>query len=183
MGLRFPDADGIELIKTLRAAYPALPIVVLTGLAETIYAERAVRAGASGFIRKHEPMPELLMAVRSVLAGELYLSRKMSTLLLHQRLRFGERSDRVGFEVLSDREMNVFQLLGAGLASRKVATQLGISLKTVESHRENIKHKLGFGDGAELVRHAVAFVDGTGAGFQIRARRPDGRRPVGTRAA
>ncbi len=183
MGLRYPDVDGIELIKTLRAAYPALPILVLSGLDETVYAERAVRAGASGFVRKHEPLTELVVAAHRVLAAELYLSRKMSARLLQQMLSGGARKCGPGFERLSDRELNVFQLLGAGLTSRKVAMQLGISLKTVESHRENIKHKLGFNDGAELARHAVSFVDGRGAAFQIRSGRPAVRGPACTRAA
>ena len=169
MGLRFPGEDGIELIKTLRTSYPALPILVLSGLDETVYAERAMRAGASGFIRKHETLTEIVAAIRRVLAAELYLSRTMSARLLRQMLAGSGRTFGSGFERLSDRELNVFQLLGSGLTSRKVAMQLGISLKTVESHRENIKHKLGFNDGAELARHAVSFVEGTGGASRAAA--------------
>ena len=158
MGLRFPDADGIDLIKMIRDQYPSLPILVFSVCEESVYAERALRAGASGFIRKSEPLTELLNAVHCVLDGELYLSRKMSALILHQSFRERQGGDsRV--KGLSDRQLYVFQLLGAGLTSRKIATQLGVSVKTIESHRENIKRKLGIRDGAELVRHAVQFVD------------------------
>ena len=158
MDLRFPDACGVDLIKTIRDQYPALPILVLSGLGETVYAERAMRAGASGFVRKHESLAEVLNAVRCILDGELYLSRKMSGLILHKAFR-NKDAGASSVKALSDRELYVFQLLGAGLTSRKVATQLGVSLKTIQSHRENIKRKLGFHDGAEMVRHAVQFVD------------------------
>ena len=158
MDLRFPDACGVDLIKTIRDQYPALPILVLSDLGEMVYAERAMRAGASGFVRKHESLAEVLNAVRCIFDGELYLSRKMSALILHKA--FCNKDAGVSsVKALSDRELYVFQLLGAGLTSRKVATQLGVSLKTIHSHRENIKRKLGLRDGAELVRHAVHFVD------------------------
>ena len=158
MGLRFSDADGIQLIKTIRDGYPALPILVHSALDESVYAERALRAGASGFLRKNEPLTELLNAVHCILDGELYVSRKMSALILRQSFR-EKRGGDSSVKALTDRELYVFQLLGAGLASRKIAMQLGVSLKTVESHRENIKRKLGLRDGAELVRHAFQFVD------------------------
>ena len=158
MGLRFPDACGVDLIKTIRDQYPALPILVISALEERVYAERALRAGACGFIRKHESLAEVLNAVRCILDGELYLSRKMSALILHKAFR-NKQGGASGVKALTDRELYVFQLLGAGLTSRKVATQLGVSLKTIQSHHENIKRKLGLHDGAELVRHAVHFVD------------------------
>jgi DNA-binding NarL/FixJ family response regulator len=158
MGLRFSDADGIDLIKTIRGEYPALPILVFSALDETIYAERALRAGACGFVRKNEPLTELLNAVHCILEGELYLSRKMSAVILQRAIRDKPGGDS-SVKALTDRELYVFQLLGAGLTSRKIATQLGVSLKTIESHRENIKRKLGLRDGAELVRHAVQFVE------------------------
>jgi DNA-binding NarL/FixJ family response regulator len=158
MGLRFSYVSGLDLIKMVRGMFPALRILVLSELDETVYAERVLRAGANGFIRKNEPLSELLNAVRCVLDGELYLSRKMSALILHNSFRDKQGSDP-GLKALSDREIYVFRLLGAGLGSRKIAVQLGVSLKTIESHRENIKRKLGLEDGAELLRHAVHFVD------------------------
>jgi DNA-binding NarL/FixJ family response regulator len=158
MELRFSDADGIELIEIIQETYPALPILVFSALEETVYAQRALRAGACGFLRKTEPLTELLNAVQCILEGELYLSRKMSALILHQSFR-GKHGGDSRVKGLSDRQLYVFQLLGAGLTSRKIAMQLGVSVKTIESHRENIKRKLGIRDGAELVRHAVQFVD------------------------
>jgi DNA-binding NarL/FixJ family response regulator len=158
MGLRFSYVSGLDLIKIVRGMFPALPILVLSELDETVYAERVLRAGANGFIRKNEPLSELLNAVHCILDGELYLSRKMSALILRHSFREKAGSDP-GLKALSDRELYVFRLLGAGLSSRKIALQLGVSLKTIESHRENIKRKLGLHDGAELLRHAVHFVD------------------------
>ncbi len=140
MGLHFPDADGIDLIKTIRSQHPALPILVLSAREERIYAERALQAGAAGFVKKREPFPELLNAVRCVLAGDLYLSRKMSVLLLHRTFRSEAHGGDSRVQALSDRELYVFQLLGAGLSSRKVATQLGVSLKTVESPTARISN-------------------------------------------
>lgn len=158
MGLRFSYVSGLDVIKIVRGMFPALPILVLSELDESVYAERVLRAGANGFIRKNEPLSELLNAVRCVLDGELYLSRKMSALILRHSFRDKQGGDP-GLKALSDREIYVFRLLGAGLGSRKIALQLGVSLKTIESHRENIKRKLGLRDGAELLRHAVHFVD------------------------
>jgi DNA-binding NarL/FixJ family response regulator len=114
---------------------------------------------ASGFVRKHESLAEVLNAVRCILDGELYLSRKMSALILHKAFR-NKHAGTCSVKALSDRELYVFQLLGAGLTSRKVATHLGVSLKTIQSHRKNIKRKLGFRDGAAdascrpICRHA-----------------------------
>jgi DNA-binding NarL/FixJ family response regulator len=158
MELRFSDADGIDLIERIREKHPALPILVFSALEETVYAERALRAGASGFLRKSDPLTEMLNAIHCILDGELYLSRRMSARIFDQAFRVRNGGDS-SVKALSDRELYVFQLLGAGLSSRKIATQLGVSLKTIESHRENIKRKLGLHDGGQLVRHAVQFVD------------------------
>jgi DNA-binding NarL/FixJ family response regulator len=159
MAIRFPDCDGIALIKALRIKYPGLRILVSSAVDESVYAERAFRAGAVGFAGK-ETMPEqVVAAIRCVLAGDHYFSRKVSLLFLRQAMQRQNFRRTGDFGVLSDRELSVFELLGVGLSSRKVAIRLGISLKTVESHRENIKHKLGLGDGAELVHRAVEFVE------------------------
>jgi len=158
MGLRFSYVSGLDLIKVVRGMFPVLPILVLSGLDEIVYAERVIRSGGNGFIRKNESLSELLNAVRCILEGELYLSRKMSALILHHSFR-GKPGSDPGLKALSDRELYIFRLLGAGLSSRKIALQLGVSLKTIESHRENIKRKLGLRDGSELTRHAVQFVD------------------------
>lgn len=152
--------DGLELVKTLRAEFPEMLMLVCSQLDESLYAERALRAGAMGYIGKDRPLDELLSAMRLVLDGDFYLSRKMSALLLRHSVQGKEAWGTSGLEVLTDRELQVFSLLGAGVGSRDVAAKLNINLKTVETYRENIKHKLGLKDAAELLHSAALFVDG-----------------------
>jgi DNA-binding NarL/FixJ family response regulator len=153
-------ADGLELVKALRAEYPSLSILIFSQLDELLYAERALRAGAMGFISKEHSLEELVVAIRTVLGGDLFLSRKMSALLLKNSLQGKAMWGTSGVEMLTDRELQVFMLLGAGRSSRQVAASLQISLKTVETYRENIKHKLGFRDSSELTHSAALFVEG-----------------------
>jgi DNA-binding NarL/FixJ family response regulator len=153
-------ADGLELVKTLRAECPSLLILIFSQLDEALYAERALRAGAMGYISKEHSLEELLRAIRAVLAGDLYLSRKMSALLLKHSLQGKAMWGTSGLEMLTDRELQVFMLLGAGRSSRHVATSLKISLKTVETYRENIKRKLGLHDATALTHCAALFVEG-----------------------
>jgi DNA-binding NarL/FixJ family response regulator len=153
-------ADGLELVKTLRGECPSLSILIFSQLDETLYAERALRAGAMGYISKEHSLEELLGAIRTVLDGDLFLSRKMSALLLKHSLQGKAMWGTSGLEMLTDRELQVFMLLGAGRSSRQAATSLKISLKTVETYRENIKHKLGLHDSTELTHRAALFVEG-----------------------
>ncbi len=153
-------ADGLELVKVLRAEFPELLILVCSQLDESLYAERALRAGAMGFIGKDRPLDELLSAIHVVLDGDFYLSRRMSALLLRHNVQGKEAWGTSGVEMLTDRELQVFSLLGAGVGSREAAAKLRISVKTVETYRENIKHKLGLKNAAELLHHAALFVDG-----------------------
>jgi DNA-binding NarL/FixJ family response regulator len=161
MDLWLRGADGLELVKSLRAECPDSLILICTQLEETLFAERALRAGAMGYIGKDRPVEELLGAIRTVLNGELALSRKMATLLLRRSVDGRQAWGSSGLEVLTDRELQVFMLIGAGVSSREAAHKLGISLKTIESYRENIKRKLGLRDAAELTHHAALFISGS----------------------
>jgi DNA-binding NarL/FixJ family response regulator len=151
------DTYGIELIKQLKNLYPKLPILVLSMHDESLYGERALRAGAKGYLTKQEASKKVVDALRRVLRGEIYVSEKLSGTLV-QRVA-GNKSAEGGspVDVLSDRELEVFQLLGQGLTVREVAERLFISVKTVEAHREHIKQRLNFKSSAELLRFAIQY--------------------------
>lgn len=150
--------NGLELIKRLQSRAPDLPILVYSMHDETIYAERALRAGARGYVQKQEPADCVVTAVRWVLDGHVYLSAPMTDRLLGDpgHRRNGQREHPVSR--LTDRELEVFELLGRAHGTRQIAEQLHLSPKTVESHRENIKRKLGLGNHNELMRRAVQWV-------------------------
>ena len=133
-------------------------ILVLSEHDETLYAERALRSGAKGYLMKDEAAAEVLNAIRATLRGELYVSRKISVLVLHKSLDNTRqaRGDYIGR--LTDRELQVFQMLGVGKGTADIAAELHVSLKTIESHRENIKHKLGIRNAVDLLCHAVNWV-------------------------
>ena len=168
LDLRLRDGDGLELIRFLMTRNRALRILVLSQLDETLYAERALRAGARGYVMKEEASTEVRHAIRSVLNGDLFVSRKMSVIVLHKLL--SKESELRGDSVscLSNRELQIFQLIGAGVATADIALELKLSLKTIEAHRENIKHKLGLRNVIELLCHATHWVNGlsTGAGLR-----------------
>ncbi len=151
--------SGLELIKGLRSQLPQLAVLVLSTYSESVYAERALRAGARGYAMKQAPTQEVLEAMRRVLRGEVHLSESMSSRVL-SRLR-GPRSSvaMTEEEQLTDRELEVFQMLGQGLGTREIARHLHLSVSTVETHRAHIKEKLGLRSGMELVRRAVTWVD------------------------
>ena len=151
--------DGLELIKLIKGRFPRLPILVLSMHDESIYAERALRAGARGYIMKQEASDVIVSAIRNILKGEIHVSNRMASRLLN-KVADG-RADRSGssIEQLSDRELEVFTLIGKGLGTRKVAEKLCLSVKTVETYREHIKNKLELNNATELVRHAVKWVE------------------------
>jgi DNA-binding NarL/FixJ family response regulator len=124
---------------------------------ESLFAERALRAGAAGYISKQEPPEKMIDAMRRVLQGEIYLSSRMSTRLLH-RLTAGESIDADPVESLSDRELEVFEMIGQGLGTKQIAGKLNLSHKTIETHREKIKSKLNLKNSSELSRHATQWV-------------------------
>jgi DNA-binding NarL/FixJ family response regulator len=149
--------SGLELVKDLRARFPKLPVLVLSMHEESLYAERALRAGARGYIMKEEPTDRVMQALRRLLTGDIYLSDRMAGRLL-QKMVSG-RGDAQGslVEQLTDRELEVFQLIGRGLGTRDIAEQLHLSVKTIETHRENIKRKLSLDSAVELHQHAFMW--------------------------
>ena len=155
--------DGLELIKTLKAELPELRILVLSQQNEVLFTERVLRAGAHGYVMKEEGGKVVIAAIRAVLGGDLYMSRQMSAVLLQKLLETCPRVPATGIEKLSDRELHVFQLIGAGLSTRRIAEALHLSVKTVETHRENIKHKMGLRNAEELVRAGTDWVRGGNA--------------------
>lgn len=154
------DINGIELIKEIKATLKSLPMLVLSMHEETLYAERAIRAGARGYIMKHEPAEKLLQAIRRVLKGKLYLSAEMSEKLLDMLV--GEKTDTPGplTSRLSDRELEVFELLGKGLKPGRIAEKLFLSVKTIETYLLRIKQKLNLKDSSELLQAAIEWSRG-----------------------
>jgi DNA-binding NarL/FixJ family response regulator len=157
MDLRLKGGDGLELIKTLKAQIPELSMLVLSQYEAPFYVERALRAGALGYVVKEQAAEELLSAIRSVLAGEVYLTRAMAARLLHTFIGVAPGAPPTGVERLTDRELQVLHLLGAGMSTRKIAAELNLSFKTIETHRENIKRKLGVRDAAGLILYATEW--------------------------
>ena len=151
------DTDGIELVKQLKELYPKLPMLVLSMHEESMYGERALRAGAKGYLTKQEASKKIIDAIRRIMRGEIYVSEKLSAALLQKVA--GVKTDGGGspIDLLTDRELEVFQLLGQGLAVREVAERLFVSVKTVEAHREHIKQKLKFKTSSELLRFAIQY--------------------------
>ena len=154
LDLRLKSGDALDFIKTLRVENPALKVLVLSQYDELLFAERALRAGASGYIMKENATDEILRAMRKVLTGDLYFSERVAAAIVQRTLREKSIPSRAGIERLSDREMQVFQLLGAAYSPREIAEQFHLSRKTIETHCEKIKHKLSLYTAAELKRFA-----------------------------
>ena len=162
--ISLPGMGGLELVKHFLALRPELIVLVVSRHDEALYAERAVRAGAKGYVMKLEAGDTIVKAVRHALRGGIYLSED-----LKDRMLFGAAVGRKApaqspVEVLSDRELEVFELTGRGLPTREISDRLHLSVKTVESYRARIKTKLNLTSGTELLQHAVQWVDGEGAG-------------------
>jgi len=150
------DSDGIELLKELKAQLPDMPVLILSMHDESLYGERALRAGARGYIMKQEAPENILAAIRKVLSGQVYVSEKMQTMLL-DRLVYGSKpsTGRLPMDRLTDRELEIFRMIGAGESVKAIAEKLFLSQKTVQAHREHIKEKLNFRSSAELLRFAI----------------------------
>src|ERR1700761_9546130 len=147
--------DGLDLLKNIRNSYPGLPVLILSMHDEATYAERALRARANGYIMKQEATEKVLIAVRRILNGEVYLSDRIANKLLHQYIS-GDSSDMNSrLSALSDRELEVFRLIGEGRSTRQIAEKLHLSIKTVETYQAHIKDKLSLHSGRELVQHAI----------------------------
>jgi DNA-binding NarL/FixJ family response regulator len=157
--ISLPDKNGLELIKDLQTLHPQLPILVVSMHDEALYAERVLRAGGRGYIMKQEGGKKLMEAIRQVLRGQIYVSDKMSAKILE--IFSGRRAEAVTspVESLSDREFEVFQLVGQGQGTRQIAERLHLSIKTVEVHRANIKRKLELKSATDLVRYAVRWTE------------------------
>jgi len=151
--------NGIELIKDIKLRYPRLSVLVHSMHDESVYAERSLRAGAKGYISKKEPPQKLLLAIREVLRGEIFLSTAMTRQILHAV--GGDRADRKTspFRELSDREFEVFELTGQGLGTKEIAGTLHLSEKTIQAHRDHIRQKLNLPDGRGLTRFAIRWVE------------------------
>lgn len=158
------DTSGIELIKKIRVDNARLPILVLSMHDESLYTERALRAGANGYIMKQEAPDQIVKAIRRVLAGEIYVSEQIGSRLLRKIVHGRPTAIDSPIDNLSDRELEVFRLIGRGYRTRQIAEMLRLSVKTVESYREHIKHKMGFRDATELLQHAIQWVQGEKSG-------------------
>ena len=156
--LTMDEGNGLDLIKDLHLRQPGLPVLVLSMHHENLYAERAVRAGARGYVMKREPVAAVLAALRKVLAGQMALSDAIVRRLLDAPARVRKSAAASPAEVLSDRELEVFRLLGQGFGTRQIAEKLRLATSTVESYRAGIKQKLGLARATELVARAAQFV-------------------------
>jgi DNA-binding NarL/FixJ family response regulator len=156
--LSLKGTSGLELIKDIRVRHADLPVLVLSMSDEGVYAERALRAGARGYLMKEAATGEVLAALRRVLDGGLYLSDAMASRLLAQLVRGGPTDGGSPVDRLSDRELEVFGLIGRGLGTSEIARRLHLSPKTIETYRAHIKQKLGLADATELLQHAIYYV-------------------------
>ena len=147
--------DGLDLLKNIRTLYPDLPVLILSMHDESIYAERALRARANGYIMKQEATEKVLVAVRRILGGDIYLSDRIANKLLHQYISGASADMHSQLSSLSDRELEVFRLIGEGRSTRQIAEKLHLSIKTVETYQAHIKEKLSLRSGRELVQHAI----------------------------
>jgi DNA-binding NarL/FixJ family response regulator len=150
--------SGLDLIKDIRIRHGDLPVLALSVHDEGIYAERVLRAGANGYLTKAEGPQCVLRALRTVLAGEIFLSDAMSRRMLSKMTGRKNSGDGLSVDRLTDRELQVFELIGKGLNTRQTAEALHLSVKTVESHRANIKEKLQIGSATELLQQAIHWV-------------------------
>ena len=149
--------DGLELLKNIRITSARLPVLVLSMHDESIYAERALRAGANGYIMKQEATEKVLVALRRLLSGEIYVSDRIANNMLRHYVRGTNVSEHSSVSDLSDRELEVFRLIGEGQGTRQIAEALHLSVKTVESYQAHIKEKLSLRSARELVQHAVQW--------------------------
>lgn len=155
--LTLPDKNGLELLKDIQAMHPGTLCLVLSMHDEAMYGERALRAGARGYIMKEAAADHLITAARKVLSGGIYVSESMASRMMEQVI--GNRAKTASLESLTDRELEVLEMIGRGLATKIIAERLCISARTVEAHRAHIKDKLAITDGAALVRYAVQWVE------------------------
>jgi len=160
--ISLPGMNGIELVKTLLAQMPDQKILVVSRHDEELYAERAIRAGAKGYLMKLEAGDVLVSAVRQIMNGEIYLSDKIGSQLI-MKIASGQSTGDNPLEILSDRELEVFELTGKGLSTKDIAKRLHVSVKTIDTYRARIKEKMHLKTANELIRRAVQWVEGESA--------------------
>jgi DNA-binding NarL/FixJ family response regulator len=161
LDLSLPGRSGLECLKDIAALHPGIPTLVLSMHEESLYAERVIRAGARGYLMKSAGGRAVMEAIRTVLSGRIYVSESVSARILESISRPSPQpaSTDSAFSRLSDREFEIFQLIGQGLGTREIAGRLNLSIKTVEAHRAHLKEKLGTKDAPALVREAVRWVE------------------------
>lgn len=151
------ETSGIELIKDIKVQYPNLPVLVLSMHDEALYAERMLRAGAKGYVMKAEATEKVIVAIRKILSGQIYVSDKMAAKMVRKLVGGGPDVGVSAIERLSDRELEVFHLIGQGYGTRQIAERLNLSMKTIETYREHIKEKLNLADANELLQYAIQW--------------------------
>lgn len=152
------DSSGLELMRNIKAQYPGLPVLVVSAHDESVYAEVAFRAGALGYLMKEEALEKIVVAIRRVLGGTIYVSDTLASKMLQQQIRGQTSINDSPVKSLSDRELEVFQLIGQWKTTREIAEELHLSIKTIEYYREQIKRKLDLKNAAELTQRATAWV-------------------------
>jgi DNA-binding NarL/FixJ family response regulator len=151
--------NGLELIKNIKALQHNVPILVFSMHDETVYAQRALRAGARAYVMKQESADKIITAIRRIMSGDIYVSNRVADQVLHQLVNGGGDPGGSPVDRLSDRELEVIQLIGRGLSTREIAASLNLSVKTIESHRAHIKEKLNLRNATELVQFSVQWVE------------------------
>jgi DNA-binding NarL/FixJ family response regulator len=161
--ISLPGVDGIELLKTIKLRYKDLPTLVVSMHDEFLFAERALRAGARGYIMKQEAVENVLIAIRKVLNGEIFVSDKITTKMLETLISGDSKIKTVSspLDLLSNRELTVFHLIGQGFKTSQIADKLNLSVKTIESYRSHIKEKLKLETGSDLMKCAIQWVQAT----------------------
>jgi DNA-binding NarL/FixJ family response regulator len=149
---------GVALVKDIKAQFKKMPILVLSMHDESLYAERVLRAGAMGYITKQEATRNIMRAIRQVLKGDIFVSETMASRMVHKLVAGNVQEHKSSIERLTDRELEVFQLIGRGLGTRRIAEELRLGIKTVESYRARIKDKLDLADGTQLLQQAIQWV-------------------------
>jgi DNA-binding NarL/FixJ family response regulator len=152
------DSSGLELMRNIKAQYSGMPVLVVSAHDESIYAEIAFRAGALGYLMKQEALDKIISAIRRVLSGNIYVSEALAAKMLQQQIRGKTDIQESPVKGLSDRELEVFQLIGQWKKTSEIAQELHLSVKTIEYYREQIKRKLNLKNSAELTQHATAWV-------------------------
>lgn len=150
--------SGLDILKTIRQTDPAMRVLILSMHDEMVYAERALRAGANGYIMKHEATEMVLVALRRILGGEVYVSNRVANRMLRQMVRGAPALRKSPVDDLTDRELEVLRLIGEGRGTRQVSDELHLSIKTVETYQSHIKEKLGLRNARELVQYAIQWV-------------------------